>query len=126
MVADELAQQIIGSHRGALRRRLIRRSSVAIVHPLPQRDRAVGIIARPEPDWPVQAIVSLKDEGPFAVAPFNFVSEYVEHHSAQSGINALVAPRSVSEVVAIAKGNATERIRHREHITANVVGRARP
>ena len=122
VVAMELAQQVSGLHRRALRRGLVGDSRVAILHPLPQGDRTAGIIARPEADRSLQAIVGLEDERPFAVAPLDFVAQHVQHDAAQTGIDAVDAPGTVGEVVGIAKGDAVQRVRHREHIAANVVG----
>ena len=104
---------------------LVRSSRVAILHPLPQGDRTAGIIACPEADRSLQAIVGLEDERPFAVAPLDFVAQRVQHHAAQTGIDAVDAPGTVGEVVGVAKGDAVQRVRHREHIAANVVGGAR-
>ena len=125
VVAMELPQQVSGSHRRALRRGLVWNSGVAIFHPLPQGDRTAGIIACPEADRSLQAIVGLEDERPFAVAPLGFVAQHVQHHAAQTGIDAVDAPGTVGEVVGIAKGDAVQRVRHREHIAANVVGGSR-
>ena len=85
-------------------------------------DRTAGIIPCPEADRSVQAIVGLEDERPFAVASLDLIAEHVQHHSAQTGIDAVDPPRTVGEVIGIAKGDATQRVRHREHIAANVVG----
>ena len=125
VMANELAQQISVLHRLALRHGLVRDSTIAIFHALPQCDRTAGIIPRPEADRPLQAIVGLEDERSFAVAPLGLVAQHVQHHAAQARIDAVVAPGTVGEVIGIAEGDAVQRIRHREHIAANVVGTLR-
>jgi hypothetical protein len=121
----ELAQQVSGSHRRALRYGLVWVSGVAIFHPLPQGDRAAGIVPRPQATRSLQAIVGLEDQRPFAVPPFCFIAQHVQHDSAQAGIDAVDAPGTVGEVIGVAKCDAVQRIRHREHIAADVVGALR-
>ena len=74
----------------------------------------------------MEAIVGLEDERTFTVTPFDLISHDVQHHSAQPRIDALDAPGSVGEVIGVTKGDAIQRVRHREDIAANVVGGARP
>ena len=76
---------------------------VAVLHPLAQRERAAGIVPRPEADRPLQAVVGLEDERPFAVAPLDLVAQRVQHDAADPGIDALDAPGAVGEVVDVAE-----------------------
>lgn len=64
----------------------------------------------------MQAIISLQDERPFAVAPFGFIAQRVERHSAQTRIDALVAPGAIGEIIGITKCGAVQRVCHGKHI----------
>ena len=94
-------EQVSGPHRRALRRGLVGVSRVAILHPLPQRDRTAGVVARPEADRSVQAIVGLEDERALAVAPLDLVAQRVRAPCRRRPASMLsMRQRTVGEVVA--------------------------
>ena len=63
----------------------------------------------------MEAVVGLEDERTLAVAPLDLVAQHVQHHAAQTGIDAVDPPAAVGEIVGIAEGDATQRVRDREH-----------
>src|SRR6185503_10080197 len=100
---------------------LVRRACVAIFEPLAQREFLPRPVSGPEPDGPIQEIVSAHYQGAFAVPVLDHVADGIQYDPAETGVDAFDTERAVREVIDVAEGDSVERITDSEDVAPNVV-----
>ena len=117
-MAIQFTQQVtrLGIRQPSLR-------AIAIDRPLPQRHHLPRSISRPQSNRAIQAIVGVQRQGTLTVPLFHRISHHIQHHPPHPSINAVNPKVAIRQIIDMLKSHPTQRIRHRQYIAANIVGR---